>query len=499
MANTAPREVARWAACTRVVKRLGPPVAMSLLVLVLLGLRMQWFQFSPATAAANGEASSERDSQTLPVEVQLTEEKATAADLREVEAAERALREFRTVPGSVTYDTARHLALTSPVDGIVSKVLVGPGQTVKKDQPLLVLSSSSVGLARDEVLKRSSERALAEKQFHWMREIAENVDELMKQLESRPKLPAVEESLAGKKLGEYRDKILSSYSKLILAELAVRSAEMNGDQGVISQRVIEERRSAREVAAAGFQSACETTRFAAWQAAETAKAEAEQCDRLYQVSQESLATLLGPLADTSPRSDGDLLSALTICAPFDGTIQERNAVASARVTAGAPLLTLADTQTMWISAEIHERDWMALDFTADAELSIKIPALVGENLTAKVRFVGSQLAEGSRSVPLVAEIDNEQGRLKPGMFAWVEVPLTNVRKNVSIPRAAVMTHEQQTFVFVPLGERRYRRVDVHLGMTSGEWVEVQSGLREGDRVVDRGAFLLKSELLLERE
>ena len=179
MANTAPREVARWAACTRVVKRFGPPVAMSLLVLVLLGLRMQWFKFSPATAAANGEASSERDSQTLPVEVQLTEEKATAADLREVEVAERSLREFRTVPGSVTYDTARHLALTSPVDGIVSKVLVGPGQTVKKDQPLLVLSSSSVGLARDEVLKRSSERALAEKQFHWMREIAENVDELI--------------------------------------------------------------------------------------------------------------------------------------------------------------------------------------------------------------------------------------------------------------------------------------------------------------------------------
>lgn len=174
-------------------------------------------------------------------------------------------------------------------------------------------------------------------------------------------------------------------------------------------------------------------------------------------------------------------------------------VSSARVTAGASVLTLADTSRVWISAEIHERDWMALDFTTDAELTIRLPALTGKELTAKVRFVGSQLAEGSRSVPLVAEIDNAQGQLKPGMFAWVEVPLTSIRKSLAVPQGAVTTHEQHKFVFVPLGDRRYRRVDVQIGLTSGEFVEVTAGLKAGDRVVDRGVFLLKSELLLERE
>lgn len=499
MSDLTTKEVARWATCTRVVKRIGPPLGMAGLLLVLLGLRLQWFQFSGTKASLNAAGVSESDADAMPTECQLSPEKMAAADLHETEVSERSLREFRTVPGSVTYDAARHLALTSPVEGIVSKVLVEPGQVVQKDQPLVILSSSAVGLARDEVLKRSAEKSLADKQYHWMREIAENVDALLQQLESRPKLTAVEASLVGKKLGDYRDKILSTYSKLNLAELAVRSAEMNTDQGVISQRVIEERRSAREVAAAAFQSACETARFAAWQASETAKADAEQSERLFQVSQESLATLLGPLADTSPRSDGDLLSSLTICAPFAGTIQERQVVSSARVTAGASVLTLADTSRVWISAEIHERDWMALDFTTDAELTIRLPALTGKELTAKVRFVGSQLAEGSRSVPLVAEIDNAQGQLKPGMFAWVEVPLTSIRKSLAVPQGAVTTHEQHKFVFVPLGDRRYRRVDVQIGLTSGEFVEVTAGLKAGDRVVDRGVFLLKSELLLERE
>jgi cobalt-zinc-cadmium efflux system membrane fusion protein len=62
-----------------------------------------------------------------------------------------------------------------------------------------------------------------------------------------------------------------------------------------------------------------------------------------------------------------------------------------------------------------------------------------------------------------------------------------------------MRHENQPFVFVPDGERKFRRVDVELGLETHETIEVASGLAAGDTVVDRGAFFLKSELLLERE
>jgi len=62
-----------------------------------------------------------------------------------------------------------------------------------------------------------------------------------------------------------------------------------------------------------------------------------------------------------------------------------------------------------------------------------------------------------------------------------------------------MRHENQPFVFVPDGERRFRRVDVRLGIETSNQIEILAGLAAGDTVVDQGAFYLKSELLLERE
>jgi cobalt-zinc-cadmium efflux system membrane fusion protein len=68
---------------------------------------------------------------------------------------------------------------------------------------------------------------------------------------------------------------------------------------------------------------------------------------------------------------------------------------------------------------------------------------------------------------------------------------------LTVPAAAVMRHERRAFVFVPAGSDRYRRVDVEVGAEVGGSVEVKSGLTAGEQVVADGAFLLKSELLLE--
>jgi cobalt-zinc-cadmium efflux system membrane fusion protein len=62
-----------------------------------------------------------------------------------------------------------------------------------------------------------------------------------------------------------------------------------------------------------------------------------------------------------------------------------------------------------------------------------------------------------------------------------------------------MRHENRPFVFSPAGERHFRRVDVQIGLETSDYVEIKSGLAAGDPIVDRGAFFLKSELLLERE
>ena len=126
-------------------------------------------------------------------------------------------------------------------------------------------------------------------------------------------------------------------------------------------------------------------------------------------------------------------------------------------------------------------------------------ALGDAELTAQVRFVGAEVAADTRSVPLVAEVANPQGQLRPGMFAWALVPLGPPRQALAGPPGAIMRHENQAFVFVPEGQNGFRRVDVQTGIESATGIEILGGLKSGERVVDRGAFFLKSELLLERE
>jgi cobalt-zinc-cadmium efflux system membrane fusion protein len=409
------------------------------------------------------------------------------------------LQPIATVPGEITYDATRRLPVAAPVSGIVADVLVEPGQPIAAGQPLAVLSSAEVGMARDNVLARQAEVALAQKEQAWADQVATNVNSLVATLSQRPKLAELERDLDQQMLGEYRETVLGAYSKLVLAEQLLGSVDSLHDTGAVSRRSIDERRSNREVAAALFRSTCETAQRETARHRDKTRALAEQAERLLAVAQQELANLLGPAADMSPVTDREKLSQLVLLSPLAGRLAERQAVKAARVTAGAPLFTVADNSQLWVSAEIHERDWPALDVAQQGSVAVRIPALGGDKRPAEVRFIGSQVAADSRSVPLVAELANADGRLKPGLFVWVEVPLAQSRPALTVPAGAVMRHENQPFVFVPAGTGEYRRVDVRTGRESQGMVEIVTGLRPGDQVVDGGAFFLKSELLLERE
>jgi RND family efflux transporter MFP subunit len=309
----------------------------------------------------------------------------------------------------------------------------------------------------------------------------------------------VESVLQDRMLGEYREKVIGAYSQLLFAE-RVSEASSALEGGPLSIRMIEQRKTDREQADARFNGACEQARFAAVQDSERTKAAAEQAERLLAVAQQSLKNLLGPWAAMEEISDSDRLNELKLLAPIDGRVVERQAVQNARVAAGDPLFIVADTSTMWLFAEIHERDWSALELVRPGDLlEARIAALGGLTKQAKIRWVGAQVDAIKRSVPLVAELANEEGRLKPGMFVWTSIPLERPHEALVVPAGAITRHENQAFVFVPEGERAFRRVDVRLGIETGERIEILAGLDPGTEVVDRGTFFLKSELLLERE
>ena len=417
------------------------------------------------------------------------------------------LRERLTVPGRIDYDARHRLDYASPVDGIVSRVLVQVRQKVAKGDALAELSSPDVGMARDEVRRREDNRLIEKKAADWATTIGDNVDALLDALASRPPLGTIEEQFQDRVLGSYREKILGSYSRLIYVEKVSAGTKSLGEGGVLSGRIVEERASNLEVAKANFTAACEEARFLTRQDRDRARASLEQANRLVQISQENLRTLVGsrlefdPAGEDEGESPGDSssLSALVLRTPFDGVVEDVFIARGERARVGDRLFVVADTSVLWVRAQIHERQWTAIDVAAGQAVRVMVPGADVHETTALVNHVGATVEAESRSVPLVAELTNNDAHYKPGMFVWVDLPQGELRQALAIPVSAVMRHEGKSFVFVPDGAERFRRVDVTTGIESDDSLEVTSGLAAGQQVVSRGAFVLKSELLLEKE
>jgi len=467
-------------------------------VALLVAFWSGWIDILPYTSQVGGQPEAQEAS-AAPNSVKLTPEKLASAEIHLTTVARTSVQPTRPVPAEIEYDLEKRVPVNAPVEGVVLKVLIDPAQEVHKGQPLAVLSCPEIGVARDLVEKRRADLEQARREETRAIDVSKHVDELLGLLMQKPKLSEVETALDRRMLGEYREKIIGEYSRLLLAEHVVE-ASRTLEGGPLPGRLMEQRKAETEQARARFTGACESARFNAVQDRERAKAEEDRADRLLSVAQQALKNLLGPWAAMEEVSDPDHLNDLKLLAPIDGRVVERQAVQNARVDAAAPLFVVANTSVMWARAEIHERDWRSLDFLKQgAQLDIRVPALRNEVLTAKIRWVGAQVEVVKRSVPLTAELPNDDDRLKPGMFVWALIPLDKPHEALVVPAGAIMRHENQPFVFVPDGERQFRRVDVELGLETNEQIEITSGLAAGDTVVDRGTFFLKSELLLERE
>ncbi len=110
-------------------------------------------------------------------------------------------------------------------------------------------------------------------------------------------------------------------------------------------------------------------------------------------------------------------------------------------------------------------------------------------------LVGNQVESASRTLEVRIEVNNADGRLKPGMFADVEITTTVLKDVLVISDAALQTDGADQIVFVALGDGRFEKRTVQLGLEQHGRVQVLSGLKADEQVVTTGSFILKSELL----
>jgi cobalt-zinc-cadmium efflux system membrane fusion protein len=474
-----------------------------LIGVVLGGGWLTWHLWHRGSAAAEGDTAAEEAARDV---VMLPAAKIEAAGIEVSPVARRRIEPTVVVPGRLQYDDTRHIEVKIPTDGVLAEIRVKPGDVVAAGQVLAVVSSPEVGNARADVLKRQAEHELAEEKLAWEDATAQGLQKLVAAIKDGGDAAAISRELEGVTLGSYREQIITAYARYRLAETLAAGVKSVQESGALSGRTVQERLSERDAADAALKAVSEQSAFEARQDCAAAKLAAEDAQRRLRISRQHLQALLGyeeAVADakddsSAARNDDHPLSLVELRAPFAGTIESRTFSVSERVRPGDALFVLADTSKLWVSADIREREWGALQLREGQELTVTLPALPDRRLTATVYYVGREVSPQTNAVPLVATIDNGDCQLRPGQFVRVRLPMAEPRDVLAVPDAAIVEHEGQAFAFVEQGAGKYARKDIQKGVADEGFTEV-SGLKEGERIVVQGAFYLKSELLLEGE
>jgi len=184
---------------------------------------------------------------------------------------------------------------------------------------------------------------------------------------------------------------------------------------------------------------------------------------------------------------------LELKAPIEGVIIDRKASVGELVGKDKEIFTISDPTDLWMIAEIKERDIGAVSVGQDA--SFTVIAYPGQRFHGKVVRIGNAVEAESRTTEARIEVNNADGRLRPGMFADVEIVTTILDNVVVIPDGALQTDEDQQIVFVDLNPNKFEKRVVKAGLEQRGRVQILEGLRAGEKIVTQGSFILKSEML----
>tara|TARA_B100000959_G_scaffold39306_2_gene38426 strand:+ start:638 stop:1906 length:1269 start_codon:yes stop_codon:yes gene_type:complete len=193
---------------------------------------------------------------------------------------------------------------------------------------------------------------------------------------------------------------------------------------------------------------------------------------------------------------GNVRKTLTVRSPFEGIVIEKHALDGMEVKPGMMIYTIADLSEIWVYADIYEFEspWVKEGLTANMTLSYD----PGKRYRGKVQYIYPYLEEETRTIKVRLSFPNPNLKLKPGMYANVEIETSPLRNVVAVPMEAVLFSGERNLVFIVLGDGRFAPRDITVGIESGDgFYEVKEGLSEGVKVVASGQFLLDSESKLQ--
>lgn len=202
----------------------------------------------------------------------------------------------------------------------------------------------------------------------------------------------------------------------------------------------------------------------------------------WEISEDQIAAL---------EQTGQPQRSLVLRTPTSGVVVEKNAFAGAHVTMGSTLYAVADLSRVWVEGEVFEKDLSLIREGQSAR--VQLESYPGESFQGTVSYIHPTVSVASRTGRVRVELENPQGRLKPGMYAEIHFTIPGESNAVVVPRTAVLSTGERDVIFVRTPDGTLTPREVTLGAPAGREIEILAGLEPGEVVVSSANFLIDAE------
>jgi membrane fusion protein, heavy metal efflux system len=407
---------------------------------------------------------ADKHSGELDNEISLSPETLEAVKLEFAAVASRLAGGQLRVAGSVEINQQQMQQATPLVSGRVERVHVALGDRVRAGQPLSLISSPQIAQMHGKLHEAETKLGLAERELERVLR-SENRVEVLK---AKARLDQAEAAL--KRTSRLIELGAGAGKDLIAAEAEYKTAKAEYE----FQRDISLNRQVAEAKAA----------------VETAKVDVSHI-------RYEMKALGAPVTEGEHDDHRHDTSLIILRSPVSGTVVERLVNPGAGIEAGRQLFTVADLSTVWVIANVPEAQVIRL--RAGAPARVFSAAFGDAPRPGRISYIDPQLNEETRTAKVRIDLPNRDGRLKAGMFTEVEFQTgtATAEKELVVPEAAIQRIGERTVVFVPEENEpgHFKVNDVEAGGTLNGLTRILSGLKEGDRVVTKGSFTLKTQMM----
>lgn len=491
------------------------------LALVLAGCGKGGGNAEPQTAAASADSRSKK--------IELSADAQKIAEIKTEAVKFEMVQDGLDVPGVVNSTTKGRAVVTPPVAGRVVSIKVQLGEKVSQGQTLAVIESSELAQTWTSVAQARHARDAA------IAELNESVSEAEL---AREKLSASKTNLvrqrelakagafsqaplqqAKSELNDAQSDLLGTQKELATHSESLRRTENLFKDGLVAKADLDqarlevqqdqirlERDRARvESAKTTFERESGISQKGLLNAKEVQSAEAEvraamiggqtaqikvRSARAAKANAERAIANAQATYRASSGSGSASVGQVALVAPISGTVTHLDITRGQAVERTQVLLEVENLNSVWVTANVPEKD--AAKVQTNAPITVKVAALPGREFHGFVQIVGGHIESKTRSIPVQCLIASADGALVPDMFATVHLGVGTSIRRLTVPRSAVVSEDRKAFVFVKV-DGKFEKREVALGSEMGDSVALKSGLKEGEIVAVKGAFVLQSE------